>query len=312
MGSKVLLMINPMSGRQRIKSELVYVIDELTRAGYETVVFTTQGHEKTREILQKAEGRFDLIICSGGDGTFNELLSNVLKWENKPRLGYIPAGSTNDFAAGLNLSVDIQTAANDIIIGEPHTFDAGHFNEDYYFSYVASFGAFTEASYSTPQNIKNNFGHFAYIMEGMRELPNAVTEYHMIIESNGEIIDDEFCFGAISNAKSVGGVFKMSDDFVDLNDGLFEVMLIRRPKTPVDISLIISSLNSMNYDNRMFVTFQTSRVKLSTDEPLTWTLDGEKVDGGTQADITCIRDAYQLMVNPERSKKQAGPAFNWI
>jgi len=291
-------MVNPMAGRQKIKTELIYVVDALTKAGYEAVVMTTQGNQVTGRILSEMEGKFDLVICSGGDGTFNEILSAVMKWQIRPELGYIPAGSTNDFASGINLSSDIQTAVNDIIVGKPRYFDAGKF-DDSYFSYVASFGAFTGTSYSTPQSIKNNLGHFAYILEGLKELPAiSVTDYPMHIESGDMVIDDVFSFGAVSNAKSVGGIFKMSDDFVDLNDGLFEVMLIKKPKTPIDISLIIASLNSMNYDNPMFITFQTDSLTFTSDKPLAWSLDGEKVEGGTTTVVSCIKDAYQIRVNP--------------
>ncbi len=299
MGQKVLFVVNPYSGRQKIRTELINVIDALTKAGCETVVMTTQGRGYTQKMLKEAEGRYQLLICSGGDGTFNEVLSGVMTWddEKRPLLGYIPAGSTNDFASGVNLSSNIGTAIDDIIHGQPHTFDAGMFN-DTYFSYVASFGAFTEASYSTPQNIKNSLGHFAYILEGLRELSSfSITDYPMHIEYDGQVIEDSFAFGAVSNAKSIGGVFKMSDDFVDLNDGLFEVMLIRRPKTPIDISQIITSLNTMNYDNPMFLTFQTNSVSFMSDRPLTWSLDGERMDGGIRTQISCIKDAYQLIVN---------------
>ena len=246
--------------------------------------------------MKEMDGQFDTVLCCGGDGTFNEVLTAVMHWKRQPELGYIPAGSTNDFASGIHLSSDIRRAVEDIIEGRPVTFDAGKFN-DLYFSYVASFGAFTEASYSTPQNVKNSLGHFAYILEGIRELPMvSVLDYHMHIESRDMVIDDTFAFGAVSNAKSIGGIFKMSDDFVDLNDGLFEVMLIRRPKTPIDISLIIGSLNTMNYDNPMFVTFQTDSLTLRSDKPLAWSLDGEKAMSPEVTSISCIRDAYRIRV----------------
>lgn len=293
---RVLFLVNPMAGRQRIKTELIYVVDALTKAGYAPLVLTMQGRENTRKVLQEMDSQFDLVMCCGGDGTFNEIMAAVMDWKVKPELGYIPAGSTNDFATGIHLSPDIRTATDDIIKGTPHSFDAGKFN-DTYFTYVASFGAFTETSYSTPQNIKNTLGHFAYILEGIRELPSiSVLDYHIHIETKEKVIDDSFAFGAISNAKSVGGVFKMSDDFVDLNDGLFEVMLIRRPKNPVDVSLLIGALNTMHYDNPMFVTFQTKELSLRSDKPLVWSLDGERTEAGVLTNICCLRDAYRIRV----------------
>lgn len=295
MEKKALFLVNPYAGRQRIKNELVNVLDSLTKANYETVVITTQGKDRTPQLLEDMENRFELLICSGGDGTFNEVLSAVMHWDKKPVLGYIPAGSTNDFAAGLSLSTDIRTGIRDIIDGEDHTLDAGKFN-DTFFSYVAAFGVFTGTSYKTSQSIKNAIGHFAYILEGIKELPALGMAHHLKISCDEMEIEDDFCFGAISNAKSVGGLLKMKDDLVDLNDGLLEVMLVRRPMTPIDITLIITSLNTMNYDNPMFVTFQTSSLMITSEDDLVWSLDGERVEGGTEARISCIKDAYQIKI----------------
>ena len=161
MEQRVLLMVNPMAGRQKIRNELLYVVDTLTKAGYETIIYTTQGKDATRGLLAEKDSQFDRVICCGGDGTFNEILSATMHWDKRPILGYIPAGTTNDFAAGLKLPSDIREAAVNIVRGTPHTVDAGLFNTSY-FSYVASFGAFTETSYSTPQNFKNALGHLAY------------------------------------------------------------------------------------------------------------------------------------------------------
>ena len=157
MEQRVLLMVNPMAGRQKIRNELLYVVDTLTKAGYETIIYTTQGKDATRDLLAEKDSQFDRVICCGGDGTFNEILSATMHWNKRPILGYIPAGTTNDFAAGLKLPSDIREAAMNIVRGTPHTVDAGLFNTSY-FSYVASFGAFTETSYSTPQNLRMHWG----------------------------------------------------------------------------------------------------------------------------------------------------------
>ena len=296
MDKKVLLVVNPYAGRQMIKRELVSVVDSLTKADYEIVVMTTQGKDKTPNLLGEMENRFDLLVCSGGDGTFNEVLSSVMRWKKKPVLGYIPAGSTNDFATGLKLSTDIKTGIDDIINGEVCSLDAGKFNGTF-FSYVAAVGVFTGTSYNTSQTVKNAIGHIAYLLEGIKELPAlGETSHHLVITSDEMEIEDDFAFCAVSNAKSVGGVLRMSDNIVDLNDGLFEVMLIKRPKTPIDISLIIASINTMNYDNPMFVTFQTPSLTIRSDEDLIWSLDGERVDGGREAVISCIKDAYEIKI----------------
>ena len=201
MEQRVLLMVNPMAGRQKIRNELLYVVDTLTKAGYETIIYTTQGKDATRDLLAEKDSQFDRVICCGGDGTFNEILSATMHWDKRPILGYIPAGTTNDFAAGLKLPSDIREAAVNIVRGTPHTVDAGLFNTSY-FSYVASFGAFTETSYSTPQNFKNALGHLAYILEGIKEIP-AFTPYTVCVEADGQIYKDSYIFGAVSNARSV-------------------------------------------------------------------------------------------------------------
>lgn len=296
MEQRVLLMVNPMAGRQKIRNELLYVVDTLTKAGYETIIYTTQGKDATRDLLAEKDSQFDRVICCGGDGTFNEILSATMHWDKRPILGYIPAGTTNDFAAGLKLPSDIREAAVNIVRGTPHTVDAGLFNTSY-FSYVASFGAFTETSYSTPQNFKNALGHLAYILEGIKEIP-AFTPYTVCVEADGQIYKDSYIFGAVSNARSVGGILKISDSLVDLNDGVFEVMMIKMPKTLMDLSAIVTSLTSLNplkYDPSMFLFLQTKELKITFEQEIVWSLDGERVSGGKEARIACIKDAFKIL-----------------
>ena len=296
MEQRVLLMVNPMAGRQKIRNELLYVVDTLTKAGSETIIYTTQGKDATRDLLAEKDSQFDRVICCGGDGTFNEILSATMHWDKRPILGYIPAGTTNDFAAGLKLPSDIREAAVNIVRGTPHTVDAGLFNTSY-FSYVASFGAFTETSYSTPQNFKNALGHLAYILEGIKEIP-AFTPYTVCVEADGQIYKDSYIFGAVSNARSVGGILKISDSLVDLNDGVFEVMMIKMPKTLMDLSAIVTSLTSLNplkYDPSMFLFLQTKELKITFEQEMVWSLDGERVSGGKEARIACIKDAFKML-----------------
>lgn len=296
MEQRVLLMVNPMAGRQKIRNELLYVVDTLTKAGYETIIYTTQGKDATRDLLAEKDSQFDRVICCGGDGTFNEILSATMHWNKRPILGYIPAGTTNDFAAGLKLPSDIREAAMNIVRGTPHTVDAGLFNTSY-FSYVASFGAFTETSYSTPQNFKNALGHLAYILEGIKEIP-AFTSYTVCVEADGQIYKDSYIFGAVSNARSVGGILKISDSLVDLNDGVFEVMMIKMPKTLMALSAIVTSLTSLNplkYDPSMFLFLQTKELKITFEQEMVWSLDGERVSGGKEARIACIKDAFKIL-----------------
>ena len=263
MEQRVLLMVNPMAGRQKIRNELLYVVDTLTKAGYETIIYTTQGKDATRDLLAEKDSQFDRVICCGGDCTFNEILSATMHWNKRPILGYIHAGLFNTS----------------------------------YFSYVASFGAFTETSYSTPQNFKNALGHLAYILEGIKEIP-AFTPYTVCVEADGQIYKDSYIFGAVSNARSVGGILKISDSLVDLNDGVFEVMMIKMPKTLMDLSAIVTSLTSLNplkYDPSMFLFLQTKELKITFEQEMVWSLDGERVSGGKEARIACIKDAFKIL-----------------
>ena len=273
MEQRVLLMVNPMAGRQKIRNELIYVVDTLTKAGYETFIYTTQGKDATRDLLAEKDSQFDRVICCGGDGTFNEILSATMHWDKRPILGYIPAGTTNDFAAGLKLPSDIREAAVNIVRGTPHTVD------------------------STPQNFKNALGHLAYILEGIKEIP-AFTSYTVCVEADGQIYKDSYIFGAVSNARSVGGILKISDSLVDLNDGVFEVMMIKMPKTLMDLSAIVTSLTSLNplkYDPSMFLFLQTKELKITFEQEMVWSLDGERVSGGKEARIACIKDAFKIL-----------------
>ena len=292
MREKVLLIVNPMAGRQKIRTELVWVVYELTKAGFETLIYTTQDSPTTAALLKEYDSRADLLICCGGDGTFNEILSGSMLWEKKPILGYIPAGTTNDFAQGLHLSMDIRTAVKDIIRGRNWTYDAGLFNHDY-FSYVASFGAFTESSYATPQTIKNQLGHLAYILEGIRELPT-LNSYQVRVEANGRTYEDRFIFGAVSNARSMGGIIRLTDERVDLNDGLLEVMLLRQPTTLLEISQVLTAINTGIYEGSSFVFLQTDRAVFYSDPGLVWSLDGERREGGKEVHIACLKDAFRI------------------
>ena len=299
MKKKLLLLVNPYAGQQRIRSELVYVIDELTRADYEIVTATTQGSLKTGQLLKDYDSQFEKVVCCGGDGTFNAVLEGTLSWKKKPVLGYIPAGTTNDFAAGIQLPTDITEAVDTIINGSERQFDAGLFN-DRHFSYIASFGAFTETSYSTPQTIKNDLGHLAYILEGIKEIP-LITTYHITLRTGDETYQGEFVFGAVSNAKSIGGIVKMDDSAVDLSDGLLEVVMVRMPKSLQDLGKIITSLNTRVFDNDMFLFLQTDSLSIHTEQALVWSLDGERAEGGTDVVIRCLPRAFSIMTRKEVS-----------
>ena len=233
---KMLFIVNPRSGMLKVNRLLPEIIGLFNENGYEVTIYITAGpQDATNIVLQRAKDH-DLVVCAGGDGTLNETISGVLQSGLDLPIGYIPAGSTNDFAASLNLPLNVLDAARLIVEGEPAALDVGQF-EDRYFSYVASFGAFTKAAYSTNQSIKNALGHLAYVLEGIQEIPQ-IRKNHVRIEADGIEIEDDFIFGAISNSTSVGGILKVSPDRVDMADGKFEIFLVRLPRDPMELSEI--------------------------------------------------------------------------
>ena len=248
---------------------------------------------------EASKGQPVRFYACGGDGTLSETANGMIKGGHKTKIGYIPSGTTNDFAYGIGLSSDIMTAADDIVSGAPKAFDAGRFNERE-FIYIASFGAFTQSSYDTPQNLKNAFGHFAYILSGIKELAE-IKPYHMsVYDSDGILHEGDYIFGAACNATSVGGIIKLDENLVDLSDGVFEVMLVRCPKTPVQISLMAKALLSGNYDNEFLDFFHTKQLDIHSDEALPWSLDGEEADGGKDTHIEVLHESVNIILPKKR------------
>ena len=235
----------------------------------------------------------DLVVCCGGDGTFNETISGMLESGLNIPLGYIPAGSTNDFANSLHLSTDILEAAKRIVNGKPMQLDIGLF-DNRYFSYVASFGAFSKASSSTSQSVKNALGHTAYVLEGIREL-SQLRKIHMRLELDNEVLEDDYLFGAVCNSTSLGGILTLDPNQVDMGDGLFEVLLIRAPRDAVEITECIMAVQKQQYNCRMMTFRSAQQVKISANEEVYWTLDGEKAPGYQNLNVTNLHHAITLM-----------------
>ena len=225
---KMLFIMNPFSGQKRANKFLPDILLLYSQAGFDVTVHMTTAQGSAREAVLRLGQGMDLVVCCGGDGTFNETVHGMLELGLTVPIGYIPAGSTNDFAASLRLSTNILQAARDILDGEPVSYDVGKFGGRY-FSYVASFGAFTRASYATPQSIKNALGHTAYLLEGINEL-SQIRKVHIRMEMDEGVVEDDFLFGAISNSTSVGGILTLNSNQVDLGDGLFEILLVREEK----------------------------------------------------------------------------------
>ena len=292
---KMLFVMNPYSGMRRASKYLADIIALFNEADYEVIAHMTRGQGDAIQIVKNRAKDMDLIVCCGGDGTFNETVTGILEAGADVPVGYIPAGSTNDFAASLKLSGNAMQAAQDILDGEPTPYDVGKFG-DRYFSYVASFGAFTRASYTTPQSIKNALGHLAYLLEGIKELSSIRSE-HIKIKVNGNIIEDDYIFGAICNSTSLGGVLTLNPDVVDLSDGMFEILLIKMPKNIIDLNAIIFALNNKDYSSTDMIYFcSASSAQIEADRTVSWTLDGEYMEGSNVISMENIHDAITLIV----------------
>ena len=291
----LLLIINPCAGQKKAKKLLVEIIDILNRAGFEVITYITSGPGDAENACIRYADQVSRIVCCGGDGTFNETVSGVLKSGKDIPIGYIPAGSTNDFASSLHLSNDILQATRDIVNGQPKRLDIGLFGSRY-FSYVASFGAFTRTSYTTSQSLKNALGHTAYVLNGIQELSQIRSHPLRFTLSDGSIIEGRFLFGAISNSTSLGGVLTLTPDRVDMADGKLELLLIRAPKDLFELGECVRALQQKTYNCEMITFLSTDSVSISAPEDLCWTIDGEQESGHTQTSVSCLHHAVQVII----------------
>ena len=291
---RMLLIVNPFSGQKRANKFLPEIISLFNRADYEVIVHITGSQGDAAVVAEQKSQDVDLVVCCGGDGTLNETITGIIRAGADTPIGYIPAGSTNDFASSLKLSTNILQAAQDILDGEPVAYDVGKFG-DRYFSYVASFGAFTKASYATPQSIKNALGHTAYVLGGITAL-SQIRKERVRMEIDGRVVEDDFLFGAICNSTSVGGILTLNPEKVDMSDGLFEVLLVRAPKSLTEISESLLTLSSQDYDNCAMMTFcSAKKVKIYADPNMPWTLDGEREEGHESVEAENLHHAIRLM-----------------
>ena len=290
---KLLFIMNPFAGQKKANKVLPEILMLFTEAGYEINISMTTGPGSATQLAEERGGRADLVVCCGGDGTLNETVTGLLRAGLNVPVGYIPSGTTNDFASSLKLSHNPVQAAKDILEGQPVVYDIGKFGSRY-FCYVASFGAFTKSSYAVPQTVKNALGHTAYILGGISELSQIRNE-HVRMEIDGEVVEDDFLFGAICNSTSVGGILTLPPDRVDMQDGVFEVMLIRAPRNINEIGDCILAVQNQSYNCGM-ITFRPARtVKITTDPFMAWTLDGEKADGCSEILVENLHHAIQIV-----------------
>lgn len=294
---KLYFIINLVAGRATIGYKLGEIIDEFNKTDYEVTVRITQSSDDASEqALYACENGFDLLVCAGGDGTLSQCLHGLMKAERKIPIGYIPAGSTNDFARTLGIPKTAMEAVKWITTGKPIQCDIGSFN-DKYFTYIVAFGAFTNVTYETSQQVKNILGHASYLLNGMTQL-STVRSKRMRIEYNDNIIEDDFCFGMVTNSASVAGLLSISDFLLD--DGMFEVTLIKKPKNIVQLQKIVHSLLNISeeIDREYIKFFRTDKITFTSlsDEQISWTLDGE-FGGDTQVNtITNCNKAIEFMI----------------
>lgn len=290
---KMLFVMNPYAGLRKANRFLADILGIFNRADYEVTVHITAGPGDGTKVVQERAPQMDLVVCAGGDGTFNETVTGLMRSGADIPIGYIPCGSTNDFAASLKLPTDPLKAARAIVEGTPIRYDIGKF-ADRYFTYVASFGIFTKASYATPQSVKNALGHTAYILEGIQEL-SQIRKEHVRLEIDSGVIEGDFLFGAISNSTSVGGILTLDPKQVDMSDGMFELLLVRSPKDLMEVRECIVALQKQRYNCAMMTFVSTKQLKITADPKMNWTLDGEREEGRSEIFVDNLHHGIQLM-----------------
>jgi len=283
MPKTLLLIVNPRAGRTRSNAPLFDAVARFGEAGYLVRVRLTARQGHAAEIAAEEGANYDLVVCCGGDGTLNETVTGLMKLPAPPPLGYLPSGSTNDFAASLGLSAHAAEGAEHILASAGRRLDIGDFNGRP-FVYVASFGAFTRVSYSAPQSAKNDLGHLAYILEGVRDL-SSLRSYQATITTESEAFDGQFLFGAVTNSTSVGGLMKLQKEQVVLDDGRFEMLLIPTPTNAAELQALIRSLLLQDFQGEGIIFRHVSSVTVETGEAFPWTLDGEYAAGAERIEI---------------------------
>lgn len=289
----LLFIYNPYSGKGMIKDNLSDIIDCFVKNGYQVGVYPTQGRLDAKEQVIHRAYQYDMIVCSGGDGTLNEVVSGIMELPERPALGYIPAGSTNDFSQSIRLPKTMVEAAAIAVNGMPVQVDIGGFGKKK-FIYIAAFGAFTDVSYMTPQEMKNILGHSAYIIEAVKNLTSLRT-YHMKVTYDNNVIEDDFLYGMVTNSVSVGGFKGITGKNIVLDDGMFEVTLIKQPKNAVDLNVILGAMIGLDVKTNSIISFKASDIVFDADGKVPWVLDGEYGGSPKHIKITNYKKAIKIM-----------------
>ncbi|MCI2057585.1 MAG: diacylglycerol kinase family lipid kinase [Oscillibacter sp.] len=294
MEKKLLLIVNPMAGKKQSRAPLYDAVSIFSEAGFLVRVHNTIGPGDATATAFKEGMEYDVVVCSGGDGTLNETISGLMQLKRPPLLGYLPRGSTNDFASSLHISANPVKAALSIAADRRQILDIGHWNGRP-FVYVASFGAFTRSSYAVPQAAKNALGHFAYILEGMKDL-DTLRPYKIKLTADGDVLDGEYLFGAVCNSTSIGGLMKLDPEHVVLDDGKFEMLLVPNPQTPLGLQNMIFALMNQKYDAEGLIFRHVSHVTVEPMEDLPWSLDGEYAPSASRVEIENQQGALTMLL----------------
>jgi len=292
---RLLFVYNPKAGKGAVTKSLHEIVNIFVKANYMVTVYATQKQGDACRLIQSRDTElYDMIVCSGGDGTLREVVNGMIKSGESVPVGYIPTGSTNDFARSLGLSDNIVEAAENIAYGDAFSCDIGNFNGES-FVYIAAFGLFTEVSYATNQQWKNTFGHVAYILQGVKSL-SSIQSYDVEVEYEGGVVSGNYIYGMITNSLSVGGFKNITGKNVLFDDGKFEVVLIKRPATFLELKDVIVSLLKQSFDAACIQSFKTSYLRIESRENVNWTLDGEF--GGTYTDVVIRNEqkAFPIIV----------------
>lgn len=297
MSKKLLFIINPLAGKGAIRNHLLAITDIFQKADFQVSLHITQASGDASRAAREHCGDYDVVACSGGDGTLNEVIEGLMEHRNPPPIGYIPAGTTNDFASSLGIPKNPVKAAEAIVKGRACMVDIGVFGQRF-FTYVAAFGAFTDVSYDTPQASKNKLGRLAYIMEGIKRVPN-LKSYRVKMEHDGETIEDDFIYGMVTNSHSIGGFKGLSGKHVKMDDGLFEASMIKMPRNTLEIQSILHSLLMREPNPDYIYFFRTGEVTLSSQEEIPWTVDGENGGLASKIAIRCQKQAVAFLLDAQ-------------
>ena len=300
---KMLFIYNPNAGTGLIKSKLSDIVDTFAKGGYEITIYPTQKYQDAMEKTMEYQEQYDLVVCSGGDGTLDEVVTGMLSRKDQIPVGYIPAGTTNDFANSLQIPKDMLEAANIIVNGKPFACDVGGFNDDH-FVYIAAFGIFTDVSYETKQSMKNILGYLAYLLEGAKRIFN-IPSYRIRVTYDDKVIEDEFIYGMVTNSRSVGGFSGIIGPDVVFDDGEFEVTLIRTPKNAIELNELLGAIVMRQINPERMYSFKSGNVRFESEVEIPWTLDGEF--GGEHSDVLIRnqKQALQIMVKNENEVEPA-------